>query len=141
MASRNLVIVMGNVGRDVEVRYMPSGDAVANLSIATSETWKDKATGEKKEATEWHKVVFYGKLAEVVGQYVKKGSSIYIEGSLHTKKWTDKDGQEKYSTEIKANFMQMLGSKPGENSNDSQPSQANTPTRSLVDMEDDSINF
>jgi single-strand DNA-binding protein len=112
MASVNKVILVGNVGRDPEIRYMPSGDAMANLSLATTDTWKDK-NGEKQEKTEWHRVVIFGKTAEVAGQYVKKGSQIYIEGRLQTRKWTDKEGQEKYSTEIVADRMQMLGSRGG----------------------------
>jgi single-strand DNA-binding protein len=112
MASVNKVILVGNVGRDPEIRYMPSGDAMANLSLATTDTWKDK-NGEKQEKTEWHRVVIFGKTAEIAGQYVKKGSQIYIEGRLQTRKWTDKEGQEKYSTEIVADRMQMLGSRGG----------------------------
>lgn len=111
MASVNKVILVGNLGRDPEVRYLPSGDAVVNISIATTDKWKDKQSGEMKETTEWHKVNFFGKLAEIVGQYLKKGSTIYIEGSIHTRKYTDKDGAEKYSTEIKGSSMQMLGGK------------------------------
>lgn len=111
MASINKVILVGNLGRDPEVRYLPSGDAVVNISIATTDKWKDKQTGEAKETTEWHKVNFFGKLADIVGQYLKKGSTIYIEGSIHTRKYTDKDGAEKYSTEIKGSSMQMLGGK------------------------------
>ena len=120
MASVNKVILVGNLGRDPEVRYLPSGDAVVNISIATTDKWKDKQTGEAKETTEWHKVNFFGKLAEIVGQYLKKGSTIYIEGSIHTRKYTDKDGAEKYSTEIKGTSMQMLG---GKNEGQSQPAQ------------------
>ena len=111
MASVNKVILVGNLGKDPEVRYMPNGDQVANITIATSERWKDKATGEKKELTEWHRIVFYRKLAEIVGQYLKKGSPIYIEGRIRTRKWQDKDGQDRYTTEIEANEMQMLGSR------------------------------
>jgi len=108
MASVNKVILVGNLGADPEVRYMPNGDAVTNIRIATTETWRDKNTSEKKEITEWHRVVFYRRLAEIVGQYLKKGSSIYIEGRIRTRKWTDKDGQERYTTEIEATEMQML---------------------------------
>jgi single-strand DNA-binding protein len=111
MASVNKVILIGNTGKEPEIRYTASGDAVANLSLATSESWKDKATGEKKEQTEWHKVSFFGKLAEIVGEYVKKGTSIYVEGSIHTRKWTDKDGVDRYTTEIKGDKMVMLGAK------------------------------
>lgn len=113
MASVNKVILVGNLGRDPETRYMPNGEAVTNVTIATTDTWKDKATGEKKEATEWHRVVFYRKLAEIAGQYLKKGSQVYIEGSLRTRKWQDKEGQERYTTEIIADTMQMLGSRQG----------------------------
>lgn len=112
MASINKVIIVGNVGRDPETRYMPSGDAVTNISVATTDRYKDKQTGDMKEITEWHRVSMFGKLAEITGQYVKKGSQIYIEGSLRTRKWTDAAGVEKYSTEIKAEAMQMLGGRP-----------------------------
>ena len=109
MASVNKVILVGNLGADPETRYMPNGDAVCNIRLATTESWKDKASGEKKEITEWHRVVFYRKLAEIVNQYVKKGSALYIEGRIRTRKWQDKEGQERYTTEIEANEMQMLG--------------------------------
>jgi len=112
MASVNKVIIVGNVGRDPETRYMPSGDAVTNISVATSDRYKDKQTGEMKETTEWHRVAFFGKLAEIAGQYLKKGSQVYVEGRLRTRKWTDASGQEKYSTEIVSETMQMLGGKP-----------------------------
>ena len=111
MASVNKVILVGNLGKDPEVRYAPSGDAICNITLATSETWKDKQSGEKREATEWHRVVFFGKLAEIAGQYLKKGSSVYVEGSLKTRKWQDKDGSDRYTTEIKADEMKMLGSR------------------------------
>jgi single-strand DNA-binding protein len=113
MASVNKVILIGNLGRDPEVRYAPSGSAIANVTIATSRNWKDKTTGERQEETEWHRVVFYDKLAEIAGEYLKKGKSVYIEGRLKTRKWTDKDGVEKYTTEIIANEMTMLGSREG----------------------------
>ena len=114
MRGVNKVILVGNLGRDPEVRYLPSGGAVANVTIATSEAWRDKNTGQMQEQTEWHRVVFYGKLAEIAGEYLKKGSKVYVEGSLHTRKWQDKQtGQDKYSTEIKANTMQMLDSRQG----------------------------
>jgi len=113
MASVNKVIVVGNLGRDPEMRSFPSGDQIANVTIATTDKWKDKQTGEMKEATEWHRVVFNGRLAEIVGQYLRKGSQVYVEGSLRTRKWTDKDGIEKYTTEIRADQMQMLGSRQG----------------------------
>ena len=113
MASVNKVILVGNLGRDPETRYMPNGEAVTNATIATTDTWKDKTSGEKKEATEWHRLVFYRRLAEIAGQYLKKGSQVYIEGSLKTRKWQDKEGQEKYTTEIIVDQMQMLGSRQG----------------------------
>jgi single-strand DNA-binding protein len=113
MASVNQVILVGNLGRDPETRYAPSGDAICNVNLATTDTWKDKQTGEKKEATEWHRVVFFGRLAEIAGQYLKKGSQIYVEGSLRTRKWQDKDGQDRYTTEIRGDEMKMLGSRQG----------------------------
>jgi single-strand DNA-binding protein len=114
MASVNKVILLGNLGRDPETRYLPSGEAVTNISVATTETWKDKASGEKKEATEWHRVSFFGKLAEIAGEYLKKGSQVYIEGQLRTRKYQDKEtGKDRYSTEIRADRMQMLGSRAG----------------------------
>ncbi|MEO6972097.1 MAG: single-stranded DNA-binding protein [Rhodoferax sp.] len=113
MASVNKVIIVGNLGRDPEVRTFPSGDRVANVTVATTDRWKDKQSGEMKEATEWHRVVFNGRLAEIVEQYLRKGSQVYVEGSLRTRKWADKDGIEKYSTEIRADQMQMLGSRQG----------------------------
>ncbi|HXN15277.1 MAG TPA: single-stranded DNA-binding protein [Usitatibacter sp.] len=112
MASVNKVILIGNLGRDPETRYMPDGGAITNISIATTETWKDKA-GEKQEKTEWHRVAFFGKLAEIAGEYLKKGSQVYVEGRLQTRKWQDKEGQDKYTTEIVADRMQMLGSRQG----------------------------
>lgn len=113
MASVNKVIIVGNLGRDPETRYMPNGEAVTNVAVATTESWKDKNSGDKKEITEWHRITFYRKLAEIAGQYLKKGSSVYIEGRLQTRKWTDKDGVERYTTEIIADTMQMLGGRPG----------------------------
>ena len=113
MASVNKVIIVGNLGRDPEMRAFPSGDQVANVTIATTDKWKDKQTGEMREATEWHRVVFNGRLAEIAGQYLRKGSQVYVEGSLRTRKWTDQSGVEKYSTEIRADQMQMLGSRQG----------------------------
>lgn len=109
MASVNKVILVGNLGRDPETRYATSGDAITTVSLATTDSWKDKATGEKKEATEWHRVVFFGKLGEISGKYLKKGSQLYVEGRLRTRKWQDKDGQDRYTTEITADSMQMLG--------------------------------
>ncbi len=113
MASINKVILVGNLGQDPEVKYMPSGGAVTNISIATTDTWKDKATGEKKENTEWHRVVFFNRLAEIVGEYLRKGSQVYIEGNLRTRKWQDQNGVDKYTTEIVAREMQMLGGRAG----------------------------
>ncbi|NMG14937.1 single-stranded DNA-binding protein [Aromatoleum bremense] len=113
MASLNKVILIGNLGKDPETRYAPSGDAICNITVATSETWKDKATGEKKEQTEWHRVVFFGRLAEIAAQYLRKGSQIYVEGRLQTRKWQDKEGQDRYTTEIRGDEMKMLGSRQG----------------------------
>lgn len=107
----NKVILVGNLGRDPEVRYSANGQAIANVTIATSEQWKDKNTGEKQEKTEWHRIVFFGRLGEIAGEYLKKGSQIYVEGRLQTRKWQDKEGKDRYTTEIVANEMQMLGSK------------------------------
>ena len=110
----NKVILIGNMGSDPEVRYMPNGNAVATLSIATSESWKDKQTGERQERTEWHRVVLFNRLGEIAGEYLRKGSKVYLEGSLRTRKWQDKSGQDRYTTEIVANEMQMLDSKGGQ---------------------------
>ena len=112
MASVNKVILVGNLGRDPETRYMPDGGAITNISVATTSTWKDKS-GEKQEATEWHRVAFFGKLAEIAGEYLKKGSQVYVEGKLKTRKWQDKDGVDKYTTEVIADAMQMLGGRQG----------------------------
>jgi len=113
MASVNKVILVGNLGADPEVRYLPSGDAVANIRLATTDRYKDKASGELKEMTEWHRVSFFGRLAEIVNQYLKKGSSVYVEGRIRTRKWQAQDGQDRYSTEIVADQMQMLGGRGG----------------------------
>lgn len=147
MASVNKVIIVGNLGRDPETRYMPNGDAVTNIAVATTESWKDKQTGEKKELTEWHRITFYRKLAEIAGQHLKKGSQVYVEGRLQTRKWTDKEGVERYTTEIIADSMQMLGSKQGGNAHQNDddapaPRQnaGNAPARSapnFSDMDDD----
>jgi single-strand DNA-binding protein len=148
MASVNKVILVGNLGADPEMRYMPNGDAVCNIRMATTESWKDKNSGEKKEITEWHRVVFYRKLAEIAGQYLKKGSQVYLEGRIRTRKWTDKEGQERYTTEIEANEMQMLGrregmgdSGPRESSGSARPAAAAKPAASsgggFNDFEDD----
>ena len=109
----NKVILVGNLGADPETRYMPSGSAVTNLSVATSETWKDKQTGEPKERTEWHKVVMFDRLAEIAAEYLRKGSQVYIEGKLQTRKWQDRDGNDRWTTEIRADEMQMLGGRGG----------------------------
>ena len=134
MASVNRAIIIGNLGRDPELRYLPSGEAVANLAIATTEKYKDK-TGQMVEATEWHRVSFFGKIAEVCGQYLKKGSQVYIEGSIRTRKYTDKEGVERYATEIRGDRMQMLGSKNtgSEDDNRKSPSAGN----GFSDMDDD----
>lgn len=113
MASVNKVIVMGNLGRDPEVRYSADGAAVANITVATSRQWKDKTSGERKEETEWHRIVFYGRQAEIAGEYLKKGRPVYVEGRLKTRKWQDKEGQERYTTEIIAETMQLLGGREG----------------------------
>jgi len=113
MASVNKVILVGNLGADPETKYLPSGDAVTNIRIATTDRWKDKASGEMKEATEWHRIAFFGRLAEIAGEYLKKGSQVYVEGRIRTRKWQDKEGQDRYSTEIVADSMQMLGSRAG----------------------------
>jgi single-strand DNA-binding protein len=118
MASVNKVIIVGNLGRDPETRTFPSGGQVCNVRIATTDRWKDKQSGEMREVTEWHNVVFNDRLAEIAGQYLRKGSQIYVEGSLRTRKWTDKDGQERYSTEIRADQMQMLGGRSDGQSGD-----------------------
>ena len=112
MASVNKVILIGNLGADPETRYLPSGDAVTNIRIATTENWKDKS-GEKQEHTEWHRIAFFGKTAEIAGEYLKKGSPVYVEGRIRTRKWQDKEGQERYSTEIVADRMQLLGGRSG----------------------------
>jgi len=148
MASVNKVILVGNLGRDPETRYMPDGAAITNVSVATSFQWNDKASGEKKEETEWHRVVFRGKLAEVAGEYLKKGSQVYVEGRLRTRKWQDKEGQDRYTTEIVADSMQMLGSRAGSGEPRPEPMKsaepkgaaapaAKKPAGKFDDMEDD----
>lgn len=113
MASVNKVILVGNLGADPESRYLPNGDAVTNIRLATTDSWKDKSSGERKELTEWHRVVFYRRLAEIAAQYLKKGSQVYLEGRIRTRKWQDKEGQDRYTTEIEATEMQMLGRREG----------------------------
>ncbi|KAF7961876.1 single-stranded DNA-binding protein [Cupriavidus sp. UYMU48A] len=163
MASVNKVILVGNLGADPEVRYMPSGDAVTNLRIATTDRYKDKQSGETKEATEWHRISIFGKLAETAGQYLKKGSSVYIEGKIRTRKWQDQSGQDKYSTEIVADQMQMLGSRQtgadedegygqrpargssaqqgGQQRQNASLRQQHAPSNGFEDIDDDSIPF
>ncbi len=126
----NKVILVGNLGGDPEVRYMPSGGAVTNITIATSESWKDKQTGEQQERTEWHKVVFFNRLAEIAGEYLRKGSKIYVEGSLRTRKWQDQNNVERYTTEIVAAEMQMLDSRGGAPSGQSSPPSMSRPQQS-----------
>jgi len=151
MASVNKVILMGNLGRDPEVRYSPSGSALCSISIATTRKWKDKASGEKREETDWHTVVFYDRLAEVAGQYLKKGQPVYVEGRLRTRKWKDKEGADRTSTEIVVEDMQLLGGRdtgeqPGPSgaapaSRTSQPPQAAGPAVGGMDDMDDDIPF
>jgi single-strand DNA-binding protein len=152
MASVNKVIIVGNLGADPETKYLPSGDAVTNIRVATTDKWKDKASGEMKEATEWHRIAFFGRLATIAGEYLKKGSQVYVEGSLRTRKWQDKDGQDRYSTEIRADVMQMLGRREGSGEPREQreargpaesraaepkPAAAKKPAGKFDDMEDD----
>ena len=156
MASVNKVILIGNLGRDPETRYTADGAAITNITIATSDRWKDKASGEMKESTEWHKVAFFGRLAEIAGEYLKKGRPVYVEGRLRTRKWQDKEGQDRYTTEIVAENMQMLGSREGmgggadfEGGGDEQrgaaparstsarPAPAAKPATNVADMDDD----
>lgn len=141
----NKVILVGNVGGDPETRYMPSGSAVTNITIATNETWKDKQTGEKKERTEWHRVALFNRLAEVAAEYLRKGSQVYIEGKLRTRKWQGKDGQDRYTTEIIASEMQMLGSRSGSgggtNFGDDNQGGGNAPPQPGPDDFDDDIPF
>lgn len=136
----NKAIIVGTVGRDPEIRHTASGSAICNLSVATSEKWKDKQTGEQKENTEWHRVAMFGRLAEITGEYVKKGSQVYIEGRIQTRKWQDKDGQDRYTTEIVANEMQMLGGR-GDSSDAPQRQAAAGGQSGGFDDLDDSIPF
>lgn len=126
----NKVILVGHLGKDPEVKYLPSGSAVANITVATSESWKDKQSGDKQERTEWHNVVFFNRLAEIVGEYLKKGAQVYVEGSLRTRKWQDKEGKDRYTTEIVASEMQMLGSKQGAGGGGSYNEDSAAPSRS-----------
>lgn len=144
----NRATILGNVGKDPETRFMSNGKAVTNISVATSESWKDKQTGEQRESTEWHNVVFFDRLAEVVGEYVKKGSQIYVEGKITTRKWQDKDGKDRYTTEIVANELQLLGgaqggsgqqdrSAPRREERQRPPAGAKTPTQAAAEFDDD----
>ena len=139
----NKVIVVGNLGADPDSRTMPSGNAVTNISVATSESWNDKETGEKQEKTEWHRVVFFGRLAEIASDYLKKGSQVYVEGKLQTRKWEDKEGNERWTTEIVANQMQMLGERMSQGtSNQGNVTKQNNSSNEFVDEEfDDDIPF
>lgn len=139
----NKVILIGNLGADPEVKYMPSGDPIANIRLATSESWKDKSTGENVEKTEWHRVVFFKRLAEIAGEYLKKGSKVYIEGRIQTRKWQGQDGQDRYTTEIIANEMQMLdsrgggGTAPMSSSSNTSKAPAAEPAGAMADFDDD----
>lgn len=148
MAALNKVLLIGNLGADPETRYTTSGDAVCNIRLATTETWRDKASGEQREATEWHRVVFYRRLAEVSGEYLKKGAQVYIEGRIKTRKWQNKDGQDQYTTEIEATEMKMLGRRELGNSAPAQQNQdpfapqperteRRRPVNTVADLDDD----
>ena len=141
MASVNKWIGIGNLGRDPETRYTASGEAICNFSIACTESWKDKQTGEKKEMTEWVRISAFGKLAEICSQYLKKGSQVYVEGSMRTRKWTDKDGQERYTTEIRCDDMKMLGGKSSENTQEDHKPQRNSQAAPPVNDLGDDIPF
>ena len=140
MAGINKVIIVGRLGNDPEIRTMPNGEAVANISVATSETWTDKNTGERRETTEWHRMVFYRRQAEVVGEYLRKGSQVYVEGRLRTRKWQDQNGQDRYTTEIQGDVMQMLDSRQSGEQKDN-PSQAIQPPAGNQSDFDDDIPF
>lgn len=137
MSSVNKAVIIGALGADPEVRYMTNGDAVCNLRVATSEKWKDKSSGEQKEATEWHRIVFYGKLAEIAGKYLTKGAKVYVEGKITTRKWTDKEGKDNYTTEIVGKEMVMIGGKPD---GDSKPKPAGK-QKPPVDDDEDGVPF
>lgn len=137
MSSLNKVLLIGNLGKDPETRYMPNGKAVTNINLATTEKWKDKASGEQKEATEWHRVTFYERLAEVAGEYLKKGSSVYVEGKLTTRKWQDKDGIDRYTTEIIASEMKMLGGRAKESAPAEAPAKPAKSGGKFDDLDDD----
>lgn len=139
MRGVNKAILVATLGKDPEIRYMPNGNAVANFYVATSEQWKDKQTGQKQESTEWHNIVIYGKLAEICGEYLKKGSQVYLEGKIKTRKWQDKEGKDRYTTEIVADQMQMLGGNNGEKQGKPAPQQAQS--NGFDDFMDDPIPF
>lgn len=130
MASVNKVILIGNLGKDPEVRYTPDNSAITNITLATTYTWKDRQSGDKKEETEWHRVAFFGRLAEVAGEYLKKGSPVYVEGRLRTRKWQDKEGKDRYTTEIVADAMQLLGSRSGMGGGDTSERATSAPSSS-----------
>lgn len=134
MASVNKVILIGNLGKDPETRHLPSGEAVTNFTVATTESWKDKKSGDKQEHTEWHRISTFGRLASLCAEYLKKGSQVYVEGKIQTRKWQDKDGQDRYSTEIKADQMKMLGQRQG---SDERKDDAQKKTGSFADMPDE----
>ena len=140
MAGVNKVIIVGHLGNDPEIRTMPNGDAVANISVATSESWNDRNTGERREVTEWHRIVFYRRQAEICGEYLRKGSQVYVEGRLRTRKWQDQNGQDRYTTEIQGDVMQMLGTRPqsADGANNPQPMPQQDAS---VNAFDDSIPF
>ncbi len=137
MRGINKTIIVGNLGQDPDTRYLPSGSAVTNISVATSESWKDKQTGEQKDRTEWHKVTMFGRLAEIAAEYLRKGSQVYIEGKLQTDKWQDKDGNDRYTTKIIANQMQMLGSRQGQTQSAPSSKPAAPPQSHPEDFDDD----
>lgn len=133
----NKAIVVGNLGRDPEVRYSANGNAIANVTLATTDSWKDKQSGERQEKTEWHRVVFFGRLAEIAGEYLKKGSQVYVEGRLQTRKWEDRDGNERYTTEIVATDMQMLGGRGGDAPSSPPPDYSQADSGPSGDFDDD----
>lgn len=141
MSDLNRVMLIGRLGKDPELRYMPNGKAVVNFSIATSENWKDRDTGDKQERTEWHNIVAFEKLAEIIAEYQRKGSQVFIEGKLRTRKWQDKDGKDRYTTEIVASGMQMLGSRPQQERSESPSTQSSGPANAAADSFDDDVPF
>lgn len=139
MASVNKVIIVGNLGQDPETRYSPDGKAITNISVATTDKWKDKGSGEMREATEWHRVAFFGRLAEIAGEYLEKGSQVYVEGKITTNKWQDKDGVDRYTTQIVASSLQMLGNQKKQESSPRQPAkqQQKQSANNIAEMDDD----